>query len=155
MMLGLFLAVQFLPALINQSIKLHHHYIAKNIQKHKNNIVLSFTNQEWQQLKKVRANEIEINGKLFDIQSLHKSKDQIVIYGHYDTKEDQLISLSKQLKKKSQQTEKQDSAFSILFLESPIHYHFFNPGFESNQPILNPSQLHTLYLQESSPPPKV
>ena len=142
MMLGLFLAVQFLPALINQSIKLHHHYIAKNIQKHKNNIVLSFTNQEWQQLKKVRANEIEINGKLFDIQSLHKSKDQ-------------LISLSKQLKKKSQQTEKQDSAFSILFLESPIHYHFFNPGFESNQPILNPSQLHTLYLQESSPPPKV
>ncbi len=155
MMLGLFLAVQFLPALINQSIKLHHHYIAKNIQKHKNNIVLSFTNQEWQELKKVRADEIEINGKLFDIQSLQKSKNRIVIYGHYDTKEDQLKELSQDLKKKSKQIEKQSIAFSLLFCETPITYSFFNLQFKSNQPILKPSQLCKLFLQASSPPPKV
>jgi hypothetical protein len=154
-MLGLFLAVQFLPALINQSIILHQNFIAKNIQKHKNNIVLSFTYQEWQELKKVRADEIEINGKLFDIQSLQKSKDQIVIYGHYDTKEDQLKELSQDLKKKSKQIEKQNVAFSLLFCETPITYSFFNPQFKSNQPILKPSQLCKLFLQASSPPPKV
>ena len=72
---------------------------------------------EWNKVERINKYEILIQHKLFDIKSIQKNDNGIVITGHFDTKEDQLQKTANQLDKKSELNKHSLPFFSFLFFE--------------------------------------
>ncbi len=154
-LLVLFATVQLLPSLVNFSIRSHHSVMHKNLGMQKKIVRLQFSVHEWTNVKRVKAHEIEIDGKLFDIRSVEIEGNIVWIKGCYDAKEDRLSALSRDLKKKGTDLEKNKAEIGPLFLEEIINYSFFK---EHIEPVMYIPFSHTpfaSFLQKDSPPPKV
>jgi hypothetical protein len=92
---------------------------------------------------------------LFDIKSVVVSENQVIVKGFYDTVDDALVAVSKDIKKKNQHLEKHHPAFTPLFCEAPQQYSFFRPANMSDAFIDVAQDIFTSFFQEDSPPPKV
>ncbi len=143
-----------MPAVVNYAIKFHQSYVQSEIQQQQNLYKIEISKQTWARVKRISADEIELNGKLFDIQSIHISTGKVIITGCFDKTEDKLIAVSKGFEKKEQNIEKQVSFFNILFCEEQIDYNFFNSSLKGEFIICHSNHISTSFLQEDSPPPK-
>lgn len=84
------------------------------------NINLSFSIDEWQQVEKENEDEIRIQGRMFDIKSIRFEHDHVSVYGHFDTKEDNLIAKSKEDHKKGEQKKGSNPDHQTLFFQEYI-----------------------------------
>jgi hypothetical protein len=101
-------------SVVNDAIWISH---KKNNQKNnKQNIELVFSKSQWEQCTKLGAKEILIQGKMFDVYSTFVTDFQVIVKGHFDTKEDLLIA-----KYKSDQEKKiTKHCFSCFFYHEEI-----------------------------------
>ena len=113
-MLILFISIQG-GSLLNHAGLYHHKQVEKNGSK--KNIYLSFSTKDWQQVEKVNDDEIRIHGKMFDLKSIHFIQDSVIVYGHYDKKEDKILAHANELEKKKHEQKKQAAPDYNLFFE--------------------------------------
>ncbi|HMT34359.1 MAG TPA: hypothetical protein PKC41_00795 [Chitinophagaceae bacterium] len=152
-MLILFISIQ--GSFILNHLGLQHHKQSEK-KATKKNIYLSFSTKEWQKVEKVNDEEIRIQGKMFDLKSIQFKQDRVVVYGHYDVKEDKLLANAKALEKKKQEQKKSASNDYHLFFEisnttilktsivlSKKNYYLFS------------QQYFSQYRDIESPPPQV
>lgn len=120
----------------------------------KKNIWLTFSYDQWQSVEKMNASEIRIEGKMFDIKSLRFNKNQVLVFGHFDSKEDRLLAKERDLQKKnkSQNSLTQDLQ---LFYEEPITTSFDSPTFGSlNHTARFLARYSFCYYKVEMPPPQ-
>ena len=97
----------------------------KNEQKRKVNYFVTIPESNWKSIKKVNVDEIEINGKRFDVKFVEFKKHELVLFGHYDTRENEIVKQHTDFEKKKQD-QKQSDSFAFLFyekIENPILFH--------------------------------
>ena len=154
LLLGLFLIVQLLPIAVHFAIRTHKSIVQENIDTKKIS-TLYFSKMQWEQIVKLDGNEVDLHGRLFDLKSVLVSGNQVIVKGYYDTVDDALATVSKDIKKKDQSLEKHNPVFTPLFCEDPQQYSFFRPADKSVIFISVAQDIYTSFLQEDSPPPKV
>lgn len=110
----IFGATLLLNTLSLLSIASHKERVRHEIQFSKKNTYLFFTKEKWEQIEKIDDDEINVNGKMFDIKSIQVTSTIVEICGHYDTKEDNLLAQSKESEK---QLIKKVSFFQPYFFE--------------------------------------
>lgn len=154
-MLGLFVMVCILPALTQFAIRIHQYQVQLKLKNEMAETSLHFTINEWNNLERINKHEILIQHKLFDIKSIQKNDNGIIITGHFDIKEDQLQKTANQLDKKSELNKHSLPFFSFLFFELITEFNFYQQvNKEGSFPITNSSLCSSL-LRIESPPPKV
>ena len=97
----------------------------KNEQKRKVNYFVTIPKSNLRNIKKVNADEIEINGKRFDVKFIEFKNHELILFGHYDTRENEIIKQHTDFEKKKQD-QKQSASFAFLFyekIENPILFH--------------------------------
>jgi hypothetical protein len=97
----------------------------KNEQKRKVNYFVTIPKSNWKTIKKINADEIEINGKRFDVKLIEFKNHQLILFGHYDTRENEIVKQHTDFEKKKQDQNK-SASFAFLFyekIENPILYH--------------------------------
>ncbi|GBL35685.1 hypothetical protein EMGBS15_12800 [Filimonas sp.] len=154
-LLVLFALTQIVPSLIHFSIRTHQAMVQIKCPRQQETITLQFSLKKWIAVKQTKSNEIEIDGKLFDVRSVEIEGNLVSVKGFYDTKEDKLCAISKDLKRKGTDLEKNNAGNSVLYFEEPFHYSFFKALVE---PMMYETVSHaffTSFLQKDSPPPKV
>lgn len=93
----------------------------------KQNLSIRISQTEWEQAVYVKAHEIILNGKLFDIQHAQQDSFGVLLFGHYDTKETRLVSLQNKHHGSEQSPGSQYYKITtILFCEEFPVFHFFN-----------------------------
>lgn len=152
-MLILFVSIQA-SFLVNKML-IHQHKQAEKKSK-KKNIYLTFSAADWQKIDKINGEEIRIQGKMFDLKSVRFVGNEVIVYGHFDIKEDNLIAHAKDMEKKKQDQKKNSQYDLGLFIENsavasiPHHYYLSLIGC--------PHYLRNYLFQYNpieSPPPKV
>lgn len=91
---------------------------------------------------------------MFDVRSLTKTATGVSVTGHYDTHEDGLVSLSKNLKKKTERTQKPLPLFLQVYIEEYPQFQF---GYAAESMMVHfpcPVNFTTTCLGTDSPPPK-
>lgn len=83
----------------------------------KQNTFLVFSSEEWNMVTHVNDDEVLLDGKMFDVKAIDLRHGQVIVYGHYDTKEDMLLAQAKDLQKKNQDQKNSDSPL--------IHFNLF------------------------------
>jgi len=120
----------------------------------KKNIYVTLTSADWAHIEKVHADEIKIYGKMFDVKSVFIEKGQVVVYGHYDVKEDRLLAQAKDVDSKKNQLKK-SSNVSVLFCNDIIDFSLDKIVYSQNQNTCRlQSSLINQFLHIESPPPK-
>jgi hypothetical protein len=121
----------------------------------KNNIYLTLSSIEWAHIKKVNDNEINICGKMFDIKTVIIDKSQVVVYGHYDVLEDDLLANAKDLQKKKNDQKKNNVNDNTLFFEEVLFEKLiFITAYKVEKfPLLRESSIFQFY-EIDNPPPK-
>ena len=132
---------------------IQHHKIEEKKSK-KQNIYITLTSADFAHLEKVNDDEIKIHGKMFDVKSVFIEKGQVVVYGHYDIKEDRLLAQAKDVDSKKNELKK-SSNISVLFCNDIIDFSLDKIGYSQNQ---NKCRMHSSLLNQflhiESPPPK-
>lgn len=154
LLLGLFLILQLLPIAVHIALRTHQSMMQENNNTNQLS-TLHFSKIQWEQVVKHTNNEIDVHGRLFDIKSVVVSENQVIVKGFYDTVDDALVAVSKDIKKKNQHLEKHHPVFTPLFCEDPQQYSFFRPANKSAAFIDVAQDIFTSFFQEDSPPPKV
>lgn len=98
--------------------------------------------------------EILIDGKMFDIKSITFEHDAVILYGHFDKKEDRLLAMSDKAEEKKNQSKKVDGFDFTLFniiteyqnLLCKLNY------VETRFPRINHNIVLQFYDVESPPP---
>ncbi len=133
------------------------------IQKHKQmekesrekNICLSFTVSTWHNIEKVNEDEIRINGKMFDVKTVQVQKGKIIVFGHYDDKEDELIANAKNMEKKKSEHKKNTKIDNTLFFEDikTVVSRIYPVFHDRHYPLLSQTYFFQ-YHKIENPPPK-
>lgn len=114
-LLLLFGASQSSTWLFSFQINQHRKQERRDVYKHnKENRVLTYS--EYNKLKFIEEKEILLEGKMFDIESVDFNENEVILHGHFDSKEDALLAKAKQ--KDSEKQENKSSKFPILFFEN-------------------------------------
>ncbi|MEZ5046136.1 MAG: hypothetical protein R2831_04010 [Chitinophagaceae bacterium] len=135
------------------ALKWHQYAVKNNLYNAKKYEYIHISKTGWNTLEKIHNKEVIIQGKLFDIKRMYTQNENIVLYGHFDTQEDHLLSLTKNNqhtkdKKKSEYKFPTWIAHQSEIWQVPIKSDITKHTFFY---IVKHSQL---YLSESSPPPK-
>lgn len=132
---------------------IQYHKIEEKKSKRKN-IYINLTSADWPHIEKVNDDEIKIYGKMFDVKSICIEKGQVVIYGHYDVKEDRLLVQAKDLDSKKNELKKSTN-INVLFCNDIIDFSLDKIVYSQNQ---NKCRMHSSLLNQflniESPPPK-
>jgi|688.fasta_scaffold846253_2 hypothetical protein len=132
---------------------IQHHKIEEKKSK-KQNIYVTLKSTDWAHIEKVNDDEIKIHGKMFDVKSIFIEKGQVVVYGHYDVKEDRLLAQAKDVDSKKNQLKKSTN-INVLFCNDIIDFSLDKIGYSQNQ---NKCRMHSSLLNQflhiESPPPK-
>ena len=147
----LFVFAQLMPLVMN--ICIQQHYAAKLFQ-NKKQVQLQFSAKEWASFRLVKKNEVIIHGKMFDVKTVALIEDQVFVTGHYDTKEDKLVKLEKETKRKGIAIEKQLSFFTALFFEEHENYNFFKQYISQKYYATKTTQFSDKHILADIPPPK-
>lgn len=103
----------------------HQQGIRQHLQK-KQNVSIRISQTEWTQSVFVKADEIILNGRLFDIRHVQQDAFGVLLYGHYDTKETRLVSLQNKHRGSDQSPgASQTELTTVLFYEELPVFHFF------------------------------
>lgn len=103
----------------------HQKGIRQHLQK-KQNVSIRISQTEWTQSVFVKADEIILNGRLFDIKHVQQDAFGVLLYGHYDTKETRLVSLQNKHRGSDQSPgASQTELTTVLFYEELPVFHFF------------------------------
>lgn len=120
----------------------------------KQNIYVTLTSTDFAHIEKVNEDEIKIYGKMFDVKSVFIEKGQVVVYGHYDVKEDRLLAQAKDVDSKKNELKKSTN-ISVLFCNDIIDFSLDKIVYSQNQ---NKCRMHSSLLNQflhiESPPPK-
>lgn len=129
----------------------------KQIEKHakvNRNIWLTFSKEQWQSVEKMNETEIRIAGKMFDIKSQIFQNNQMLVYGHFDTKEDILLLKERDLQKKNRGHTSTTQDLQ-LFYEEPIAPSFHSPIFGIlNHTAFYKASYRFAYCRAEVPPPQ-
>jgi hypothetical protein len=133
--------------------QIHQHRQAERKSKHRN-AFFTFSYSQFQKAKRMAEDEILIDGKMFDIKSITFEDDAVVLYGHFDQKEDQLLAMSDKAEEKKNQSKKVDGFDFTLFniiteyqnLLCKLNY------VETQFPRINHNIVLQFYDVESPPP---
>ena len=91
------------------------------------NVSIRISQTEWTQSVFVKADEIILNGRLFDIKHVQQDAFGVLLYGHYDTKETRLVSLQNKHRGSDQSPgASQTELTTVLFYEELPVFQFFN-----------------------------
>lgn len=121
----------------------------------KKNISLSFTTSAWHNVEKVNEDEIRIHGQMFDVKSVQIQENKIIVFGHYDDKEDELIANVKNMEKKKGEHKKNTNIDNTLFFEDVKGSlaNIYTVFHDRDYPLL--SQIYFFqYHKIENPPPK-
>lgn len=118
-------------------------------------IVLRFTADQWQQTQKHGDDEVKIGNQMFDIKSVKVVGNEVMVCGHFDHEEDEILADTHESQKKDA-TKKTDKHQQLLFFEQV-------PESENAMRTLTPSEYqlalsadyHFPYHDIDSPPPQV
>jgi hypothetical protein len=120
----------------------------------KQNVYITLTTADFAYIEKVNDDEIKIHGKMFDVKSVFIEKGQVVVYGHYDVKEDRLLVQAKDVDSKKNELKKSTN-ISVLFCNDIIDFSLDKIVYGQNQ---NKCRMHSSLLNQflhiESPPPK-
>ncbi len=121
-LLILFSIIQSIGLIYNYNIELHRHneHSNENFSAKKNQFI-SLTLKEWSMVRKVNKDEILLNGKMFDVKSITYKQNNVLVYGHFDSKEDQLLSKSRDANSKKNELQK-TVKISILYCDELLDY---------------------------------
>ena len=121
-LLILFSIIQSIGLIYNYNIELHRHneHSNENLSAKKNQFI-SLTFKEWSLVRKVNKDEILLNGKMFDVKSITYKQNNVLVYGHFDSKEDQLLSKSRDANSKKNELQK-TVKISILYCDELLDY---------------------------------
>ena len=149
----LFGLYQCTALLIHLSIERHRRYEHSEA-KTKQNSYFTISYSQWKQAKKIKDDEILLNGKMFDVKSINFTEESVILYGHFDQKEDTLLAKAKE--HNSRNTDE------IKSLKVPLL--FFEAFNDSDLPFFNvePSRethffaeaTFSIFLSFDSPPPQ-
>jgi hypothetical protein len=140
--------------MVNKMLMHQHKQVEKKSKK--KNIYLTFSAADWQNIEKINEEEIRIQGKMFDLKSIRFVGNEVVVYGHFDIKEDKLLAHAKDIEKKKQDQKKNNHYDQGLFFENssvaaiPHHHYLYLLDY--------PHYLRNYLFQYNpieSPPPKV
>jgi hypothetical protein len=130
-----------------------HKESARNNANHEHLVTLTFSKEAWRQLKKIGRDEIELDGKMFDVKSIQKNESEIKVIGHYDTKEDALVAKCDS-SHKDNSLKKSSFTSLLLFVETMDAFNFFKA---KNYTTYNDSFILAYFgnpLSIESPPPQ-
>ncbi len=108
-------AVVASPVFIAYKLLVHKNKVVQNIENNKEVITLNISKEEYNKCK-VEENELNIYGKMFDVQSKIEEGDNIKVTGFFDIKEDVLKDTLKHSLKNDTQ-KKEYSVFAFFFFE--------------------------------------
>jgi hypothetical protein len=133
--------------------QIHQHRQAERKSKHRN-AFFAISYSQFQKAKRMAKDEILIDGKMFDIKSITFEHDAVILYGHFDQKEDRLLA-----KANHHESKKGDKVKSFkipfLYVEEIEHQSDFSYlTIESSQHILFSDHLRSVLQGADSPPPK-
>ena len=121
-LLILFSIIQSIGLIYNYNIELHRHNQHSNVNfSAKKNQFITLTLKEWSMVRKVNKDEILLNGKMFDVKAISYKHDNVLVYGHFDSKEDQLLSKSREADSKKNELQK-TVKISILYCDEILDY---------------------------------
>ena len=143
--------IQCFSLLNNVAISFHH----QKEKEKKANCVLNFSKDEWKKVNPFGNDELEINGKMFDANSILITKNNIKIIGHFDKKEDEIKSNINNFESEKSKI-KQTSFFSFVFYENAFQYNFYKLFFlKKNHSSIYNQSLAIQYIRLDTPPPKM
>lgn len=147
----LFLWILIQSNSIIQSIHLIQHK-KRELQK-KENYKVIINKNEWNSIKQISKNEVEINGKMFDVKSITLINNKLILLGHFDEHEDYLISQQKTTKEK---VIKQSTLFVFLFYQNIESISLFKEKIVvSRIPLKYKETTLMNVMNKDIPPPKV
>ena len=133
--------------------QIHQHRQDERKSKH-SNAFFAISYPQFQKAKRITKDEILIDGKMFDIKSITFEYDAVMLYGHFDQKEDRLLAKANHHESKKEDKVK---SFKIPFLyveEIENQSDFSYLTIESSQHILFSDHLRSVLQRVDSPPPK-
>ena len=154
-LLSLFVCLQTAPLLLNYFIQVHKQLVRQEIKNRTQLVSFSLTKQEWENSVKHGSSEIELNGKMFDLKEVAFTSEKVIITGHFDHEEDQMIKVAKGVEKKDQRSENSVAFQTILFCNELISFDFFKATEEIELYAYVPPHATCTFSQQDSPPPKV
>lgn len=98
--------------------QIHYHRQQERLNKYPHiNQILTLTYSQFKKAKKMETDEIMLEGRMFDVKSIQFTHHEVILVGHFDSKEDGLLAKAKEHESKN---EKQNKSFKIplLFIES-------------------------------------
>lgn len=140
--------------LIEQLLNLHRQQVRHTVGKSKANRVLVLTQAQWDEAEKVRSDEIRLHGKLFDIKSMHQTKGQVLLYGHFDTKEDGLQATARALDEQNQMLKKSGFFAFFFFEDFPAFLTYRSNFFVKTIPLYAAIDYRTRVVPVEAPPPR-
>jgi hypothetical protein len=155
LLLMLFCLSQGSYVVLNSVLQKHKSETFASIAHSKKCMTYTFTKTEWENVNFKDKHEVEINGNMFDIQSINELNNEVIVKGNFDTKEDQLISQQKQTKHDEQSAKKNVlSSINMICDEFPS-YTFSNRDFIQQAYFQFDENVKDTSPQIDSPPPKV
>ena len=153
--LSLLLSGFWISICIPIKIASHQKGVQQRFQK-KQNISVRISQTEWEESVFIKAHEMILNGRLFDIQHVQQDAFGVLLFGHYDTKETRLVSLQNKHHGSDHSPGSQHIEIpTILFCEEFPVFHFFNACYSTHHisyySAAYPSPIKTL----STPPPEL
>ncbi len=154
-LLILFIGFQLIGIVVNTNIQHHRNREQSCNEEHaKKNHYFKLNINQWTEVKIINKNEILLNGKMFDVKSIQFINDQVVIYGHYDSKEDRLLANAKDVNSKKQALQK-TFKIAVMFCDEIVEYCIQKTySFKNNHTQNLISGLLLMNLPTDYPPPR-
>ncbi len=150
----LFLLSQGHHLLMEQVLRGHRQMVRQQMRSSKANRILLLTQEQWEKAEKVKVDEIRLNGKLFDIKSMHCEKGQVILYGHFDTKEDRLLASSRMLDDQQNVIKKSGFTAFFFFEAFPVMPCFRTEYPEETSQLMTACHFLTRVVPVDAPPPR-
>lgn len=133
--------------------KVHQHRKSELKSKH-TNAYYTFTYSQFQKAKRMAKDEILIDGKMFDINTITFEHNRVILYGHFDQKEDRLLAKSKDHESKKESRTK-NFKVSFLYFENLKFTEILTFRlFKDKEHFMHSVRVSSIYESSNSPPPK-
>lgn len=131
---------------------LRHHAIDKN--NRAQHTVLRFALSEWQSIEKVNDDEIKVNNRMFDIRSISVEEHEVIVTGHFDKEEDEILADTDASHKKDacKKTEKFQTELFLETIDEPLARS--NPDYAGEHCLTAIPAYFFMFSEIENPPPQ-
>jgi len=140
--------------ILEQALGWHKLQVKKNIGSSKANRVLLLTQAQWDKAEKQGSDEVRLNGKMFDIKSIQQQNGHVLLYGHFDSKEDALLAKARAMDEQ-QKILKKSGFFAFFFFEElPLMETFRRDYPLAEKKYFSLCSFHSRVVPVDAPPPR-